>query len=322
MLAWHLLALLAFELVVYVAIGHHAHAAWGWSTTSALALGVAIYLGVRAVLVAAEFILARRAGDPIPASLRIPAWKSAIMYLRELGGWILMFSLVMPFTPSRRRLVPRSDRSSASAQSLPLLLVHGLACNRRNWFWFRRRLAREGYRAFAMDYTPWFATIDSYVPQVEAAIEEIIAATGASRVVIVAHSMGGLVARAYIARCGHAKVAHVVTLGTPHRGTWMTRFVFTPNVRNMAEDSAWLQGLREREAARGSDPYAAFTCLYTYHDNLVTPQRNATLPGASEIAVAGIGHLSLALSGRILREVEAVLRVRAAAEEREKPTVS
>jgi pimeloyl-ACP methyl ester carboxylesterase len=307
---WHLLALLAIEAVVYGAIGHHAHAAWGWSTGSSIALACALYLGVRVILVAAEFILARRIGDEIPPSLRITASKAAALYLSELAGWILMFSLVMPFTPARRSIAGTAGmvRPSSPPTRLPILLVHGLACNRRNWFWFRRRLANAGYLAFAMDYTPWFATIEDYAPQVAAAVDEILTATGASQVVIVGHSMGGLVTRAYLARHGAAKVRHVVTLGAPHQGTWMTRFGFTPNVRNMAEDSAWLQALREREIARTADPYGMFTCFFTYHDNLVTPQHNATLPGAARIAVSGIGHLSLALSGRIFREVERVLR--------------
>ena len=120
--------------------------------------------------------------------------------------------------------------------------------------------------------------------------------------------MGGLVTRAYLARYGSARVRHVITLGTPHQGTWMTRFGFTPNVRNMAPDSGWLQALRQREAEGPADPYAMFTCLYTYHDNLVTPQHNATLPGAAKIPVSGIGHLSLALSAGIFRDVETVLR--------------
>lgn len=310
MVGWHLLALLAIEVAVYGAIGHHAHNAWGWSTAASVALALALYVGVRVVLVGAEFILARRAGDAIPPSLRIPAWAAVGLYLRELCGWMLMFSLVMPFTPARRSLTGTApdSRSPLPVNRLPILLVHGLACNRRNWFWFLRRLAKAGYRAFAMDYTPWFATIDAYAPQVEAAVDEIIAATGATQVVIVGHSMGGLVARAYLARCGDAKVAHVVTLGTPHQGTWMTRFGFTPNVRNMAQGSAWLRALQEREAVRVPDSYGRFTCVFTYHDNLVTPQTNATLPGAAHIAVSGIGHLSLALSERIFREVEGVLR--------------
>jgi pimeloyl-ACP methyl ester carboxylesterase len=227
-------------------------------------------------------------------------------------GAMIGFSFVMPFVRKRGSVIDRPTiRRHPSRKlevGLPIVLVHGLACNRGNWFLFRRRLERAGCSAFALDYTPWFSTIDTYGPQLAAAIDEVLAATGAPRVIVVAHSMGGLVTRTCMARFGADKVAHVVTLGTPHQGTWMTRFGFTPNVRNMAEGSAWLADLRSREAARSSKPYARFTCLFTCHDNLVTPQHNATLPGATNIPLSGVGHVSLVLSRNVFERVLGVCR--------------
>jgi pimeloyl-ACP methyl ester carboxylesterase len=305
MVGWHLLALLGVEVLLYGGIACYAHRAWEWSAASALALAVAIYLCVRIVLVAAEFILARWQGEPIPEAMAKPPWALAWMYVRELAGWIVVFSIVLPFVPARRSVIDSTPLPARAPGMLPIVLVHGLACNRGNWFWFRHQLARRGFVSYALDYTPWFASIDTYVPQLGAAIEEVCSATGAQRVIVVAHSMGGLVTRDYLERFGHDRVAHVITLGTPHQGTWMTRFGFTPNVRNMATDSAWLAALRDREGRRSHDPYRAFTCLFTYHDNLVTPQHNAVLPGARQIALSGIGHLSLALSPRVLGHVVA-----------------
>ena len=307
MAGWHLLLLLAVEIALYGAIGRHAHHAWGWSVAGAHALAVGIYVGVRIVLVAAEFILARSQGDPIPDQLRVSPLQLLAMYLRELGGWLLMFSIVLPFVRARRSVIDRDTSSLQRHASIPVILVHGLACNRGNWFWFRRQLEQRGHLAFTIDYAPWFARIATYPAQLARAIDEVLAATGARQVTIVGHSMGGLVARAYLDEFGGGKVARVITLGTPHRGTWMARFGLTPNVRDMAPGSPWLTALREREAKRSAQPYAGFTCVFTFHDNLVTPQTNATLPGASQIAVSGIGHLSLALSPRVVQYVDAVL---------------
>jgi len=54
----------------------------------------------------------------------------------------------------------------------------------------------------------------------KAQITDILKETGASKVHIIAHSMGGLDARAMIARLGMAdKVASLTTIGTPHKGT-------------------------------------------------------------------------------------------------------
>ena len=305
MVGWHLLLLLLVEVALYGAIGTHVHTSWAWPIGAAIALAVGIYIWVRMLLVGFEFILARRTGDSIPTALRVPAVRLVAMYLRELGGWLLMFSLILPFVTSRRSVM---DRPAAGTPSvIPVILVHGLACNRGYWFWFRRQLELRGYRAFAVDCTPWYARIDSLVPLLSHAIDEVLAATSSQQVVVIGHSMGGLVTRAYLARIGCEKIAHVITLGTPHQGTWMARFGYAPSIHDMATASAWLASLRARELQRDPTPYAKFTCLFSYHDNLVTPQRNATLPGATEIALSGIGHVSLALSPAVLDAVSQAL---------------
>ncbi|MEO7760610.1 MAG: alpha/beta fold hydrolase [Casimicrobiaceae bacterium] len=305
MVGWHLLLLLVVEIAAYGAIGRYAHVVWGWNNAASVALAVGIYLIVRILLVGAEFVLARWKGGPVPDALQVSSGRLFTMYLRELGGWLLMFSLTLPFVLSRRSVIDRTNITKSPAP--PIILIHGLACNRGTWFWFRRQLEARGHCAFTIDCTPWFARIESYPEQLAKAIDEVCGATGARKVVLIGHSMGGLIARAYIDRMGADKIERTITLGTPHQGTWMTRFGFTPNILDMAEGSAWLTGLRAREGQRSSNPYANFTCIFTHHDNLVTPHINATLPGAAEIAVSGIGHLSLTLSPLIIERVLAVL---------------
>jgi triacylglycerol esterase/lipase EstA (alpha/beta hydrolase family) len=57
------------------------------------------------------------------------------------------------------------------------------------------------------------------LPQVDKAVADLRQRTGAAQVALVCHSMGGLVARAYLRAYGDEAVACVVTLGSPHRGT-------------------------------------------------------------------------------------------------------
>ena len=61
--------------------------------------------------------------------------------------------------------------------------------------------------------------------ELKAQVEEILKTTGAEKVHIIGHSMGGLDARAMIARLGMAdKVASLTTIGTPHHGTSFADF--------------------------------------------------------------------------------------------------
>ncbi len=113
--------------------------------------------------------------------------------------------------------------------------------------------------------------------------------------------MGGLVARAALQRIDASRVLHVVTLGTPHHGTWLARFGAVANVRQMRLGSAWLAALdrAEREDPARGLPRAAYTTLFSHHDNIVFPQRNAALDGARVVALGGVGHVALAYDRRV-----------------------
>jgi triacylglycerol esterase/lipase EstA (alpha/beta hydrolase family) len=116
--------------------------------------------------------------------------------------------------------------------------------------------------------------------------------------------MGGLAIRAYLRAQGDAGVAAVVTLGTPHRGTFHARFGQGPNARQMRIDSAWLRTLASGETAGRR---ARFTVVFSHHDNIVAPQAGQTLPDARVVAFSGIGHLSLAYHPAVHGVVEDAL---------------
>lgn len=69
-------------------------------------------------------------------------------------------------------------------------------------------------------YVEYHANPDSYVLRLGTAIDNILTATGASKVILVGFSMGGLVARAYSRWVPDAKnkVYKILTIGTPNKG--------------------------------------------------------------------------------------------------------
>jgi triacylglycerol esterase/lipase EstA (alpha/beta hydrolase family) len=119
--------------------------------------------------------------------------------------------------------------------------------------------------------------------------------------VIVAHSMGGLAVRAWMAEHeGDLRVHHVITIGSPHRGTFLGRFGFAPNTRQMRIASRWQQRLAAREPAQR---FRRFTCFYGHCDNIVFPASTATLPGADNRHLMGIAHVHMAHHDEVFSEV-------------------
>lgn len=297
--------LMLLQVLAVLAVAWLAMHAWGIASPAvALLLGLAMLLAARALVVARNFWQSRRVGSPVPPGYRLGAMGTARLFFGELRATLWASSWDM--------LRPRLHAADAvTGQGLPVLLVHGYVCNRGYWTKLSQLLARAGIAHDAVDLEPIGASIDDVVPQVEQALARLCSRTGSGRAIIVAHSMGGLVARAWLRRHGAARVAKIITIGTPHHGTALASLAAGTNARQMSRigdaPSAWLARLDagETPAAR-----ALITSLYSHHDNIVAPQASACLPGARNIAFGGIGHVALASDARVLHQLLAEITIK------------
>src|SRR5689334_17189143 len=108
------------------------------------------------------------------------------------------------------------------AAGTPILLVHGMVDNRSIFALLRRGLRRRGFgRVLTINYSPLTADVRTAAALLAQEVEELVAETGYERVHVVGHSLGGLIARYYVTRLGGDERVHtLVTLGTPHAGTY------------------------------------------------------------------------------------------------------
>ena len=209
-----------------------------------------------------------------------------------------------PGQPPRGAPPPGAEPGGGSAGGIAVLLLHGYCCNRGLWAPWLRRLRAQGVPCRALTMEPVFGRIDDWVPVIEAAVVALTRQTGRPPV-LVAHSMGGLAVRAWLAAQpdaarADARVRRVVTIATPHHGSWMARFAHTPNARQMRRGHPWLAALAAGESAARR---ARFTCFYGHADNVVFPATTATLVGADNRHLAGVAHLAMAFRPEVFDEV-------------------
>lgn len=206
-----------------------------------------------------------------------------------------------------------------------LLLVHGSSMTHHQWRWnghsHAEGLARE------LGFTPVYAEYNTGLPVQENG--RILAAlmdaglAEAEEIHIVAHSMGGLVARAACALSA-AKVRTFVTLGTPHLGAPLERAggildLLLP-ISSYSAPLARLGKLRSAgitDLRHGLDlPLPANVDFYAVAagaDRLV-PVESAHGPVRPEACsvVAGASHLDLLSSAEVYETLRRVLRRREA----------
>lgn len=276
---------------------------WLWWRNAAPIWGVAgalfILLGY-AVVLALEFGVMHRVNrhDPAPR-LAMPACARA--WWREVRVAPQVFSWRQPF---RWRRLPDDQVPRAPGQTAAVF-VHGFVCNRGLWLPWMRALEERGLPWTSVNLEPVFGSIDDYVPLIEDAVRRAQALTGCPPL-LVCHSMGGLAARAWLAAAPGAahRVCGVVTIGTPHHGTWLAHFSHVTNGRQMQIGGEWLRTLEAREAGQPRPP---FVCWYSNADNIVFPASTGMLAGADNRHLDGVPHVAMAFHPTVMATSLAML---------------
>jgi triacylglycerol esterase/lipase EstA (alpha/beta hydrolase family) len=286
------------------------YAAWAATRVAAgapawpyvLALPV-VYLAVPLVFVVLWFVVAWRYAAERPDDARLDGAGKLRLFWQEFLTIAGNSPRMILYRWLMREPVP-------GPSSAPVLLVHGVLCNAGVWHPMRRWLEARGIvPVYALSYGPPLASIELFAEEVAARIDSILAATGARRVVVVAHSMGGLVMRAYFRRHGGGKVARLVTIATPHEGSMHAWLGTGVSLAQMRPGSDWLDEL----GAPAGDDLPPIVSLWSWHDSMVSPQTSARVDFGENVELAGVGHTALLRDRRVFERVaEEIVRARQA----------
>ena len=194
-------------------------------------------------------------------------------------------------------------------QHRPVLFIHGLGGHRGNFLPARAFFHLNGRsRTYAVGF-PASATLDGMAEELSRTIAAILEVNGlppGAQLDLVAHSMGGLVARLALEDAATAaRVAHLVTLGTPHAGTHAARFADTAFVTPLRPGSPLM--VRLARQLPWSDALPRLTAFWSAADVILLPSRTASVEGAVNVELEGFTHYSYLLDPVGFRKIFAAL---------------
>jgi triacylglycerol lipase len=207
-----------------------------------------------------------------------------------------------PEGPSEALPTPFSARGPDAA---PVLLVHGYGHNRSGWTFLARHLRRGGFEhVYSLNYNPLAGDLPGLAWELARRVDAIREVTGARRVHLVGHSLGGILIRYYIQLLGgEACVDTAITLASPHEGTLAAGFGRSSVLRQLRPGSWVIQALQETACPSP----VQWTAYYSNLDALVQPASSAMLRhpalDATNLLVKDHGHLSILLAPGLGRSI-------------------
>jgi len=186
----------------------------------------------------------------------------------------------------------------------PVLFVHGYCGTERVWAPLRAALTAAGFNCLiSLCYNAVTSDVREIADRLVDESRRALQATGAGKVHLIGHSLGGLVVREAVQRRGLAgSTGTAVTIATPHGGTWVARFGLGPSARQMRPGSDFLNELGR--AALSAGP--RWVMLHGGSDRVVPA--NSAIPESDDSRVitlrpADAGHRSITRHADVVRSI-------------------
>jgi pimeloyl-ACP methyl ester carboxylesterase len=194
-------------------------------------------------------------------------------------------------------------RALADDGHRPIVFLHGLGGHRGNFLPMRSWLGLQGRRRGYSIGLQSGADLMTLARQLSTTIEEILTINGIpdGQVDIVAHSMGGVVARLALLEVSTLQRVHtLVTLGTPHAGTQIARLGGTHRCHDLRPGSPVMAALSVQLPWRGP---TRLVCLWSPSDPIMQPAETAVVEGADGVVMAAHNHTDYLLRKSVWRVV-------------------
>jgi triacylglycerol lipase len=191
----------------------------------------------------------------------------------------------------------------------PILFVHGWNSSASTWNAVVGRFAADGWTSAELN-TWSYNTAQSNATtaqQLATKVNSVLAATGAARLDLISHSMGGLSTRYYVKNLGGgAKVDEFVSLAGPNHGTSTANLCFwNTSCFEMRPGSSFLDALNSGDETPSTPRYGTW---WSPCDEVINPDTSTILSGAANTQTSCLSHSGVKDSATVYAQVREFVR--------------
>ncbi len=213
-------------------------------------------------------------------ALRDSRFKPVRVFFRECFYAVIYISCYPPAFAARllRREHMEFEPGELVKGKPLIILIHGLfGLPAHFWIMRRRFAARSIPNALVFEYNSFKGSPADNCARLRDFLLRVKAKTGMSEVILIGHSLGGLIAHEYAREYGNSgDVKAVVALGTPFRGTRLTALAIMKKARGLHPSNPLFAEITTAKLN------ADFLSLYSRYDQFILPYTNSEHPGADE----------------------------------------
>lgn len=219
-------------------------------------------------------------------------------------------------------LLERPLNARASGRGTPVLLIHGLNHNAAAWLFYRRHLKQAGLtNVRTWSYNSLLRSAPELVAEATEEIARVLEVNPGRKVLLVGHSLGGLIVRGAIASPRlSGRVAGAVAIGSPWGGSVLARLGVGRLAHSLRPHAAFIRRLQLLDVPQDVPGLS----LFTLTDNMVLPLNalDCTVPGWTSEDVGPTSHVALLYHRRTARRTVEFLCEHAQAGDDACPTLS
>ncbi|MCX5415644.1 triacylglycerol lipase [Streptomyces sp. NBC_00059] len=231
--------------------------------------------------------------------------------LGVLAAVTVAFTLFSSATTAGAADTATSSSSSTSAAavqplstSTPVVFVHGYTGNASNWVTGMSVFQLNGWSSsslFAYEYNSYGNNVTN-AQGLATFVNNVKARTGASKVAIVNHSMGGLVSQYYLKVLGgNTSVSHLASIaGANHGTTFASACLVYVTCQQMYPGSSFISQITSGDETPGDTKYATW---YSACDGVIIPYTSTRLTGATNNNVLCQTHIGFLADTVVLGQI-------------------